>query len=149
MIVGTLAGADRYRAVHAGFAAAIDFLRRDDLDRLLPGRYEIDGSRVFALVEHATGRGVAGAKLEVHRRHLDIQVSLDGREQIGWRALDDCREPEGPFSAEKDIGFFLDRPIAWLPLARGQFMLLFPDDAHAPLAGEGPLHKVVVKLLME
>ncbi len=36
-----------------------------------------------------------------------------------------------------------------MPLAKGQFMMFWPADAHAPLAGAGPLHKVVVKLLVE
>ena len=101
------------------------------------------------LVEQATGRGTAGARLEVHRRHIDIQVSLDGREQIGWRALADCRAMDGPFNEDRDIGFYTDHPSAWLPLAQGQFMIFFADDAHAPLAADGPLHKVVIKVLAE
>ncbi len=31
-------------------------------------------------------------------------------------------------------------------LARGQFAIFFPDDAHAPLAASGSLHKVVIKV---
>src|SRR5580692_3117093 len=100
MIVDTIAGSDRYLALHRGFAAAFDFLRRPDLADLAPGRYEIDGQRVFALVERATGRGAAGARLEIHRRHIDIQVSLDGHEQIGWRALADCQSIDTPYSEE-------------------------------------------------
>ena len=149
MILDTIAGSDRYLALHGGFAAAFEFLRRADLPDLPPGRYEIDGPRVFALVERATGRGTAGARLEIHRRHIDIQVSLDGRELIGWRALDDCQAIDSPYSDQRDIGFFSDRPAAWLPLAKGQFLVFFPSDAHAPLAGDGPLDKVVIKLLVE
>jgi YhcH/YjgK/YiaL family protein len=149
MIAGTIAGSDRYCGLHRGFAAAFEFLRRGDLPDLPSGRYEIDGERIFALVERATGRGTAGARLEVHRRHIDIQVSLDGREQIGWRALADCQAIDSPFSEERDIGFYTDRPAAWLPLPQGQFMIFFADDAHAPLAADGPLHKVVIKVLAE
>jgi biofilm protein TabA len=149
MILDTIDGSGQYIALHGGFAAAFEFLRRADLAELPLGRYEIDGQRVFALVEQASGRGAEGARLEVHRRHIDIQVSLDGREQIGWRALADCRAIDSPYSEDRDIAFFFDRPAVWLPLAKGQFMIFFPDDAHAPLAADGPLHKVVVKLLVE
>ena len=38
------------------------------------------------------------------------------------------------------------RPAAWFPLGRGQFAVFFPDDAHAPLAATGSLHKVVIKV---
>ena len=68
---------------------------------------------------------------------------------IGWRPLDACRWPDGPFDESRDVGFFTDRPEVWMPLAKGQFMMFWPADAHAPLAGAGPLHKVVVKLLVE
>jgi biofilm protein TabA len=63
--------------------------------------------------------------------------------------LADCQSIDTPYSEERDIAFFSDRPAAWLPLAQGQFMVFFPEDAHAPLAADGPLHKVVVKLLVE
>lgn len=149
MILDTIDSAGKYLALHRGFPAALDFLRRVDLAELPPGRYEIDGQRVFALIEQAPGRGTSGARLEVHRRHIDIQVSLDGREQIGWRALADCHAIESPYSEDRDIAFFSDRPAVWLPLSLGQFMVFFADDAHAPLAADGPLHKVVIKLLID
>jgi biofilm protein TabA len=149
MIAGTIAGSGRYLTLNRGFSAAFEFLCRTDLPDLAPGRYEIDGQRVFALVERATGRGMAAGRLEVHRRYIDIQVSLDGREQIGWRALADCQAVDGPFNDERDIAFFSDRPTTWLPLPTGQFLIFFPDDAHAPLAADGPLHKVVVKVQVD
>jgi len=149
MIVDTLAAAARYAALHRGFAAGFDFLRRSDLHEIAPGRHEIDGQRVLALIERTTGRGHAGARLEVHRKYIDIQVSLDGREQIGWRPLADCQTIADPYDAERDVAFFADRPSVWTPLAVGQFMIFFPADAHAPLAGVGPLHKVVIKVAEE
>jgi biofilm protein TabA len=146
MIVDTLAQAARYRALNPLLTAGFEFLAKADLASLPAGRHEIDGSGVFALVGHDTGRGQAGARLEVHRRYLDIQVSLDGRERIGWRPLAECRVVAEPYDAERDIAFFADEPAAWFPLARGWFAIFFPDDAHAPLATSGPLHKVVIKV---
>jgi biofilm protein TabA len=149
MIIDTLAAAARYAALNPGFAAGFDFLRRADLRDIAPGRHEILGQRVLAIVERTTGRGHAGARLEVHRKYIDIQISLDGHEQIGWRPLADCHTVSEPYDAERDVGFFADRPAVWTPLALGQFMIFFPADAHAPLAGVGPLHKVVIKILEE
>ena len=149
MILDALDQADRYASLHPGFAAGIAFLRRADLAEIPSGRHEIDGERVFTLIDHSTGRGKGAAKLEVHRRHIDIQVSLDGRELMGWRALADCRSIEAAYDDSRDVGFFSDAPEIWMPLAKGQFMVFFPQDAHAPLAGEGLLHKVVIKLAIE
>ena len=149
MILDTLERGERYRCLLPGLAAGFEFLLRPDLAQLPPGRHEIDGTRVYASIAAETGRDTSGARLEVHRRYVDIQVSLDGRERIGWRPLADCREPAIPYDAERDIAFFDDRPGVWLPLERRQFMIFFPDDAHAPLAGVGPLLKVVVKIALE
>ena len=146
MILDRLEQAARYTAVHPLLSAGFDFLAKSDLADLPPGRHEINGSRVYALMGHDAGRGQAGARLEVHRRYIDIQVSLDGREQIGWRPLSECRELAEPYDAGRDIAFFADPPAAWFPLECGQFAVFFPDDAHAPLAATGSLHKVVIKV---
>ena len=73
-------------------------------------------------------------------------MAIEGDERFGWRPLEDCHEVAEPYNAERDLGFFADRPTVWLPLAAGQFAIFFPADAHAPLAGEGPVHKVVIKV---
>jgi biofilm protein TabA len=146
MILDRIEQAERYTAVHPLLAAGLAFLARPDLADLPVGRHEIDGSRVYALVGHDAGRGEAGARLEVHRRYIDIQVSLDGGERIGWRPLAACRELAEAYDAERDIAFFVDQPTAWFAMARGEFAVFFPDDAHAPLAGTGSLHKVVIKV---
>jgi beta-galactosidase beta subunit len=47
------------------------------------------------------------------------------------------------------VGFFYDRPTTWLTLSAGQFAVFFPEDAHAPLAGQGGVHKAVVKVAVK
>ena len=146
MILDTLDQAARYAAVHPLLAGGFAFLTRPDLADLAAGAHEIDGSRVFALVGHDEAAARRARRLEVHRRYIDIQVSLDGRERIGWRALSECREVAEAYDAQRDIAYFADRPTTWLPLARGQFAVFFPADAHAPLAATGTLRKVVIKV---
>jgi biofilm protein TabA len=145
MILDTLAAAKRYERLHLGFGAAFDFLRSAPAG-LVEGRHEIDGERLFAIVAKSAGRGRVGAKLEVHRRYIDIQYCAAGHDVIGWRAQIDCREPEGPFDESRDIQFFADGPAAWLDLPSGMFAIFYPEDAHAPLGGEGEVSKIVVKV---
>jgi YhcH/YjgK/YiaL family protein len=145
MILDTLAAAKRYERLHLGFGAAFDFLRSATAG-LADGRHEIDGERLFAIVAKSAGRGRVGAKLEVHRRYIDIQYCAAGHDVIGWRPLTDCREPEEPFDESRDIQFFADGPVAWLDLPSGMFAIFYPEDAHAPLGGEGEVSKIVVKV---
>lgn len=146
MILDSLANGGRYLALNPLFAAAMEFLRRADLASLPEGRHEIQGDRLFALVARAQGKGAAGAKLEVHRKYIDIQYVVSGTEVIGWRAIETCRQAAGPFDQTKDIGFFADPADSWVTVPAGHLAILLPHDAHAPLAGSGPLHKVILKV---
>jgi biofilm protein TabA len=146
MILDTLTHAIRYAGLHAGFAQAFEFLHTTDLRALSPGRHDIDGDRLFVLIDHKAGFGNAGARLEAHRRYIDIQYTIDGDEEIGWMPLARCRQPAGTFDEAKDIIFFDDRPITWVSVPPGSFTIFFPHDVHAPLGGTGVLKKAIVKV---
>ena len=146
MIFDTLANADRYAALHPLFPRAFAFLRDADLASLAPGRYSIEGETLFAIVESVAGRSREAAKLECHRKYIDIQFVLDGMDEMGWKALNDCREPVDDYRAEKDIRFFHDAPASWIATPPGAFCIFFPEDAHAPLVSAGNVHKVILKV---
>jgi len=146
MMLDSLANSARYEAHHPGFARAFAFLSGTDLAALPPGRHEIDGDRIFVLIDHREGRGNDDARLEAHRRYIDIQYTIEGQEEIGFAPLAVCRKPAGPFDEDRDIIFFDDRPMTWLAVPPGQFAIFFPHDAHAPLGGTGPLKKAIVKI---
>jgi biofilm protein TabA len=153
MILDTLDHLERYVALHPSFARAFAFVAAADWAALAPGavsvRHAIDGDRIYVLIDEKDGRGRDGARFEAHRRYIDIQVTLGGAEEIGWRPLADCRQPAGPFDTAKDIVFFEDRADTWLSVPPGSFAIFFPSDAHAPLAGRGPLKKAVVKIAVQ
>ena len=149
MILSRLESAERLEGLHPSFAAAFNFLRRVDLGRLPDGRHEIAGPRLFAIVIRGQGRGKDGAKLEVHRRYIDIQYSVTNPDLIGWKPTRHCGNPEQPFNEEKDIQFFLDTPDSWITTPAGCFGIFFPEDAHAPQGADGAIHKVVVKVAVD
>jgi len=146
MLLDSLENAARFEAHHPGFARAFAFLSSTNLSTLAPGRHEIDGDRIFVLIDHSEGRGNDGARLEAHRRYVDIQYTIEGQEEIGFAPIATCRKPAGPYDEVKDIIFFDDRPMTWLAVPPGQFAVFFPHDAHAPLAGTGRLKKAIVKV---
>src|SRR5213078_3215226 len=81
VILDTLANAARYAQMHAGFARAFEFLTATDLAALASGRHAIDGDRLYVSIDHKDGRGEDGARLEAHRRYIDIQYTIDGDER--------------------------------------------------------------------
>ena len=88
------------------------------------------------------------ARLEAHRKYIDIQYVIAGVEEMGWNARIRCQQPHGQYDAEKDIEFFADTPNSYVTVHPGEFVIFFPDDAHAPLIGRGEVHKVVIKAPM-
>ncbi|UCE35860.1 MAG: YhcH/YjgK/YiaL family protein [Deltaproteobacteria bacterium] len=96
-----------------------------------------------------TYRGRKNAKLEAHRQYIDIQFTVAGRDEIGWKPAARCTRHGQEYNEEKDVVFFSDEPDAWVATPAGTFGVFFPEDAHAPLGGTGPIHKVVVKVAVE
>ncbi len=149
MILDRLENAERYLALHPEFKAAFEFLRRENLAQLPPGRHDVDGDRLYAVVIRDNGHGCENAKLEAHKKYIDIQFSLAGCDLIGWKSTDTCSEIDQPFDEESDAALFADKPDAWMATPPGTFAVFYPEDAHAPMAAEGPLHKVVMKVAVD
>ena len=121
-------------------------IRNTDLFALFPGHHPIAGDDIFAIIEHVRGRSREDAKLECHRKYIDIQLVLDGIDEMGWKPLADCHNPVSDYSAEKDIQFFHDAPASWVATPPDMFCIFFPEDAHAPLVSDGHIHKVIFKI---
>jgi len=146
MILSTLSQSDRYAVLHPLFPRVFEYIHYTDLLSLAPGRYPIVGEQLFAIVEHVHGRTREVAKLECHRRYIDIQLVLEGVDEMGWKALSDCTQPVSDYSMEKDIQFFHDAPENWIAPPPGAFCIFFPEDAHAPLVGNDNIRKVIFKI---
>ncbi len=146
MILDVLENVHLYKVMHKGFTTAIEFLLQPELNQLPVGEYAIDGERVYAMVSKDLGQKKEDALLETHEKYIDIQLILDGTDDIGWKPKSLCQQPSGEYDHESDLQFFADRPNTWLSIERGEFAIFFPEDAHMPLISSGTIHKVVVKI---
>ncbi|MDP1996133.1 MAG: YhcH/YjgK/YiaL family protein [Gallionella sp.] len=144
MILSALSQSDHYAALHPLFPRVFEYIRNTDLLALIPGRYPIVGEQLFVIVESVPGRTREAAKLECHRRYIDIQLVLEGVDEMGWKALADCTQPVSDY--KEDIQFFHDAPTTWIATPPGAFCIFFPEDAHAPLVSVGNIRKVIFKI---
>lgn len=149
MILDRLENAKLYFTLHSKFAAAFEYLAKTNFASLSTGRNEIAGDAMFCVINRVAGKGRPAARLEVHRKYIDIQVTLSGNEEIGYKAVNQCTNPAGEFDAKKDIGFFTDASESWIATPPGTFAIFYPQDAHAPLAGEGEMFKAIIKIAVE
>jgi len=141
--------AEAYYSLHPAFEKAFRFLRENATADMKPGRYEIGGDRLFGLSSKDPGKKKSEAKLEAHRKYIDIQYVIAGTETMGWKPADACMVQDAAYDSTKDIGFFKDEPQEWIRVPAGSFIIFFPKDSHAPMVGEGVIHKAVVKVAVE
>ena len=146
MIVVPVDQLQNYTHLHPGLEKAGQFLARADLAAFAEGRYEIDGDELFAIVSACEGKGRSGARLEAHRNYIDVQYCLSGKDVIGFRPLAQCTTAAAAYDEAGDVIFFEDPAREWISIEGSACAVFFPDDAHAPLAGEGPCKKIVVKI---
>lgn len=146
MIIDKLANSTVYATLHPGIATALGFLASPHVTNLAPGRYDIAGDDIYAIVDKCQGRGREESPLEVHKRYIDVQYVVSGDEWMGWAPYADCSLDQDGFSSDQDIGLCMERPQSWVQVLPGYFAIFYPSDAHAPLAGMGEVHKIVVKV---
>lgn len=146
MILSALSQSERYASLHPLFQRTFEHIRTTDFFSLAPGRYNIIGEDLIAIVEQVPGKSKEMARLEAHRRYIDIQLVLEGDEQMGWKPLADCLNPVSEHSDERDIRFFHDAPASWVAVPPDHFCIFFPEDAHAPLVANGQVRKVIFKV---
>lgn len=149
MVVDKLENLKHYVGINPRVSDVIDFIGRDDLTALDPGKYPIDEENIFAVVSRNMGRSVDAARLEAHEKYLDIQVVLGGVDNIGWKDVSSCVEVSEPYDATRDVKFFDDKPVSWLPVRSGWFAIFEPNDAHMPAIADHELTKIVVKVLVD
>ncbi len=146
MVIDSLKNCAKYASLNPHFAKAFYFLATTDMATIAPGKYPIDGDNVYASVVEGNLKKEEDAKMEVHDRYIDIQICLRGKETFGWIKRETCCQPDGEYNPEKDILFFRDKATTFFSLTDGEFSILFPEDAHQPMIGEGPIRKCIIKV---
>lgn len=129
---------------------ALEYLRSTDLASVAVGRHDVDGDRIFALVQEYTTRPAGECRWEAHRKYVDIQYVVSGIEAMGHVPIADTRERD-PYDPERDVAFF-EPGHDYITVRPGMFTVFWPSDVHAPQAAVGQpsaVRKVVVKVAVE
>ena len=146
MILDTLQNRELYYTLSPRLRRAFEWLEQTDVMALAPGRHDIEGDDIFVNVSELDLRPRSAAALEVHNKYIDIQVVFGGVEEFGWSPRSAVQLPRAEFDCEKDIQFFQDVPQTFYSVREGEFTILMPEDAHAPMLGEGHVRKLIFKV---
>lgn len=146
MIVSNLQNSQRVESLHPLFKTLFDYVKSHDLLHTELGRIEIDDDRLF--INNVNPECVASDKqvLELHRDYIDVHILLEGAETIGWKAIEDLTTETKPYEKEGDCALYADAPTTFVNLLPGQFVIVYPEDPHAPVIGEGKIRKLIAKV---
>lgn len=146
MIIDTLDNLEKYAVLNPLFKEVAEFINFNDLKTLEEGKHFIKGKDLFVNIQTAKGKTKEEAKLETHKRMIDIQMPLDTCETYGYTPLKDL--PAEEYNDEKDItkyGILADTYVTCKP---GEFAIFFPQDGHAPcISTETSIKKAIFKVL--
>lgn len=139
-----------YRGLGVALDTAFDYLEKLDAD-VETGTYMLDNG-VRAIVSESMTAPVNEKGFEAHRRYIDVQLALRGRELIRCKPLEFVKETIA-YNEEKDAARYSDEPGLDAVIGDGYFVVVWPDDAHEPLlAADGKpelVKKVVLKVPVE
>lgn len=148
MIHDHISNASNYSFPNPLLGKGLAFLDWPEVYRLLTGRHDIEGDRLFALVQEYSTKPEKDCFWEAHRKYIDIQFITSGVEEIGYAPVTALKITK-PYDDDKER-MELSGSGSTLTLTSGMFAVFFPHDAHKPcMAANGvvaPVRKIVVKV---
>lgn len=126
-----------------------DFLNSKKNEELEVGKIYIEGTELFGSYGEYESHAFEGAKFEAHRKYIDLQFLLEGKEAIAVCDLEKLQVTDD-YDEENDflLGLCQDG-YDLVEMKAGDFLLLFPEDAHMPgvsLDKATDNKKIVVKI---
>ena len=142
MILDVCSDCSKYEAILPGITDAIaDVLAHKDRE---PGNYPYrDG---YYMIQKGNTRAYEGP-LETHKKYIDIQIVLGGRERIRW-ANRKIMKQTTEYNPDIDMIFY-DCDSADLIVREGMFYVLDLNDGHrvcCNLEGNPEYFKAIVKI---
>lgn len=152
MIIDTIENMYIYKKDDA-WLKAVNFLKNTN-NSINDGEYEIDGSDIFARVMTYDTKNIEDAYPEAHKKYIDIQIVLSGKEMVVWYPLEGL-QIRTTYDKEQDVAFYEQKSneSSTSILTPGHFMVFFPDDGHMPSISADKLpcqvKKVVIKIAVD
>ena len=116
MIIGSLTQTKRFEILHPDFKKVFEYVRSGNWQQVTAGKIILEEDKIWVNVDEVTGKS---------------------REAM---------EEEEGYQVQNDILFYQERPALYFTLPVGDFVIFFPEDAHAPCIGNGKMKKMVVKV---
>ena len=148
MIYGKIADLPIWGEKVPSFKYALNEAKRVAGGEFTLGKTIIDGDALFASSSEYISAAREGKIFENHHVYVDVQMMIEGEEQIDVIIPADA--PEADYSEENDVEFAaFDKDYSTITLRAGDFLILLPGEWHRPgvAIGDGAkCRKTVIKI---
>lgn len=149
MILANIKDAERYFALNPQFPTVFEFLKtltEESREGVVGDNYRVNFSGKFIETSDKMPDG-SEKSFEAHKDYIDIHYCITGSEGIGYADVQTLT-PTTEYDKENDY-FLLSGDYQKVVLRKGDFCIVFPEDAHIPMMagdGDGKLLKAVAKV---
>lgn len=148
MIADTLKNSNIYCPISEAFKSSFEFI--GSLNKDTPNGEYLIAEGLNAMVMEYETMAEFQYGYEAHRKHIDIQYCLRGKERIKWTPLNAVLHQDTKYDEQHDRAFYSGAGEGtFVDTGDGIFAIFFPEDAHAPqMYIDKPefIKKVVVKV---
>jgi|GEM_PF-1320720 len=147
MIVDSICHAKIYDPPSKALSASIDFILSNTFSFRDHQTSKIGTKGIYVIPQEYSLTKKEDRVIESHRKHIDIQVMMEGMEYLGYAEKNSLQSLG--YHEEHDFESWAGS-LTFLPFHKDFFAVLFPQDAHMP-GVEGPgststVKKMVVKV---
>lgn len=144
MIVDNIKNISRYETVVPGISEAFQQIQR--IETLEDRRYGLKNG--YFTVQSGKTKPMQEGTFESHRKYIDVQIILEGREELAWNDISNLQEAVS-YDEEKDAVRWSGGKEHHILISEGMFYIMFPHDGHkavAHLEEQYKYRKIVLKL---
>lgn len=154
MIFDQIKHASRYYETNNNIKIALEFIKKNALgDKLIDGKYELIPGEVTAFVLTKETVKQSEAKMEIHKKYMDIHYLINGCEVCGIAPIMDNPEGVIPYDEQSDNGFFECENSFQVKADEGEFYAVWPMEPHRPLCNayeeSMPVRKIICKVKVD
>ena len=133
MIYDTILYAKRYRGIHPGIDRVLKEVTAYTPDNYPGGRISLEGDDIYLNLAEYDTHSIAEGMAEAHQEYIDVMYMVEGTEVIYVKPVDRLNHVTKEYDPAIEASLAdIDEDGCEVRLEQGDFIILFPEDAHAP-----------------
>lgn len=133
MIFDTIENAGKYAGLFPNVDCVLASLKDIKAEAYPEKKVTLDGDNAFLLPNAYKTHCTADAKFEAHCKYADVMYMVEGEEIIYVKPTKDLKKITMPYKDDCDALLAeFEEGTSSIRLTAGSFVILLPEDAHAP-----------------